>query len=311
MTLWGIVLLTQAGRQECSQKVPRIRTDIMLGGLRTVLGGLPVVTMLPAFSAPFTPGQLTTVAPLDAFGEITREWAWEHSYGENVRVAVLDSGIDATHPDVGSVQGYVAINEDDHGNLRYDTEPHGDPHGHATACAAVIRSLAPACELISVKLLSDGLNCSEQVLAAGLRWVLDNDIQVCNLSLGTTNRDHLAELHELADLSYFRNVILVAAANNFPAPSFPSSFASVISVASHAVQDQYTYYYNPNPPVEFGAWGINVPVAWQNHGHITATSNSYAAPHVTGLVAKILGKHPGLTSFQVKMILRELANNVG
>jgi subtilisin len=251
-----------------------------------------------------------TVEPLDWIDTVTPDWAWGGSSGEGVKVAVLDSGIDATHPEVGPVRGYVAIREDDSGQLVYDTEPHDDGIGHATACASVIRSLAPSCELYSVKVLGAGNTGMAPVFAAGLRWALDNGMNVCNLSLGTTNREFFGVFHELADRAYFSNIALVTAANNMPFPSFPSLYSSVISVASHAKQDPYTFYYNPNPPVEFGALGIDVRVAWINHTHITATGNSYAAPHISGLVAKILGKHPKLTVFQLKTILRQLAANV-
>ena len=135
-------------------------------------------------------------------------------------------------------------------------------------------------------------------------------MHVCNLSLSTGKKDYFGVLHELADLAYFRNIALVAAVNNMPIPSFPSIYASVISVASHEVQDPYLFYYNPEPPVEFGALGIDVRVAWRNAGWITSTGNSFAAPHIAGIAAKILGKHPELTIFQVKAVLRALAANV-
>ena len=67
----------------------------------------------------------------------------------------------------------------------------------------------------------------------------------------------------------------------------------------------------PEPPVEFGAPGIDVLVAWDDGGWITATGNSFAAPHMTGIVALILAKHPGLTPFLVKTILHATARNVG
>jgi subtilisin family serine protease len=105
-------------------------------------------------------------------------------------------------------------------------------------------------------------------------------------------------------------VALVAAANNVPIPSFPSVYAAVISVAAHDGTDPERLYYNPSPPVEFGAPGIDVRVAWQNGERITATGNSFAAPHITGLIARILGQHPGLTIFQLKSVLRALAGNV-
>jgi subtilisin family serine protease len=269
-----------------------------------------VISLRPAFSAAFAETGLAPLVPLDPIDGITRDWAWEGSSGEGVKVAVVDSGVDATHPDVGPIQGYLAVREGQDGTLVYDTEPHDDCYGHATACAGVIRSLAPACELYSIKVFESGLSGSALVLGGALRWAIDNGIQVCNLSLGTTNREFFGVLHELADLAYFRNIPLVTAANNLPVPSFPSVYASVISVASHAIQDPYTFYYNPKPPVEFGALGIDVRLAWRNHKYLTATGNSYAAPHITGLVCKILGKHPGLTVFQLKTILRALANNV-
>jgi subtilisin len=67
--------------------------------------------------------------------------------------------------------------------------------------------------------------------------------------------------------------------------------------------------YNPRPPVEFGAPGVNVEVAWQNGRTVHATGNSFACPHVAGLVTRLLGKHPGLTPFEVKTVLRSLASN--
>jgi len=269
-----------------------------------------MVRIRPAYSAAFTETGLVTVDALDWIDIVTPDWAWGGSSGEGVKVAVLDSGIDATHPDVGPVQGYVAIRESESGKLVYNTEPHDDCVGHATACASVIRSLAPACELYSVKVLGATDTGTAPVFEAGLRWAIDNGMKVCNLSLGTCNREFFGVLHELADRAYFGNIILVTAANNMPMPSFPSIYSSVISVASHGIQDPYTFYYNPKPPVEFGALGIDVRLAWINHTRITATGNSFAAPHITGLVAKILAKRPELTVFQLKTILRQLASNV-
>jgi subtilisin family serine protease len=71
-----------------------------------------------------------------------------------------------------------------------------------------------------------------------------------------------------------------------------------------------TYYYNPAPPVEFGAPGIDVRVAWKDHQYLTSTGNSFAAPHITGIVALIRAKHPELTPFQVKTVLWACAANV-
>jgi subtilisin family serine protease len=261
----------------------------------------------PAWSDAFAANAVSQLERLPHLEEITPAWAWGEGSGHGVRVAVIDSGIDAAHPAVrGGVSGYVEFVDE----LTIRTEPHDDEVGHGTACAGIIKSLAPACELFSVKVLGGNMAGRGAVFAAGLRWAIDHEMHVCNLSLGSSRREFYAVLHELTDLAAFRNVVLVSAANNMPIPSFPSVYASVISVAAHDDPDPYRIYYNPHPPVEFGALGINVRVAWRNGQAVTATGNSYAAPHLTGIVAKILGEHPGLTLFQVKTMLRALAANV-
>jgi subtilisin family serine protease len=264
----------------------------------------------PAYSSPFATDALESVRPTPELDDLTADWAWGGSSGEGVKVAVLDSGIDETHPAVGGpVNGFVAITEGPDG-LVYDTAPHVDFVGHGTACAGIIRSLAPGCELYSVQVLGRALSGRGRVFAAGLRWAIENGMQVCNLSLGTSKADFFGPLHELADQAYFRNIALVTAANNLPSPSFPAVYASVISVAAHDVADPLRFYYNPHPPVEFGAPGIDVRVPWLNGQWIIGTGNSFAAPHITGIVARILGKHPHLTPFQLKTTLRALSANV-
>jgi subtilisin family serine protease len=264
----------------------------------------------PAWSAEFSPEALRYPDPIPVLDELTPEWAWAGSTGRGVRVAVVDSGIDADHPALGGmVRGGVTVVEKD-GQCTYDDASHGDAFGHGTACAGIIHSIAPEAELYSVKVLGATLSGTGGMFAAGLRWAIEHGMQVLNLSLGTTKREFYAVLHELADMAYFKNTVLVTAANNFPQPSFPSMYASVISVASHEDNDPFLFYYNPAPPVDFGAPGIDVQVPWRGGGYISTTGNSFAAPHISGIVALILAKHPGLAPYQVKTILRATAWNV-
>lgn len=264
----------------------------------------------PAWSSGFAPGVLETFTPVLPLDGITREWAWGESTGAGVKVAVIDSGIDADHPAVGGVGGYVAVTDGPMG-LLHDEEPHGDSYGHGTACAGIIRAFAPDCELYSVKVLGSRLTGRGTTFVAGLKWAIENGMDVCNISMGTTKKNFFAALHGLADRAYFQNTVLVTAANNMPTPSYPSLYSSVISVASHEETcDPYLYYYNPKPPVEFGAPGIDVRVAWADDGWITATGNSFAAPHITGVIAKILAKHPRISPFQIKTVLRATSANV-
>jgi subtilisin family serine protease len=252
--------------------------------------------------------RLRPVPPLDD-RTITRDWAWGGGRGAGVRVAVIDSGIDARHPAIGGVQGYVAISSGPNGDLVYDEAPHGDAYGHGTACAGIIRALAPGCELYSVKVLGADLTGRGIVFAAGLRWAIERGMHLCNLSLSTGRTDFFGLFHELADLAYFRRIPLVCAANNVPGPSYPSLYGVVLSVAAHEGRDPERFDVNPAPPVEFGAPGLDVRVAWLDGASITATGNSFATPHIAGLVARLLGKHPGLTVFQVKTVLHALAAN--
>jgi subtilisin len=130
------------------------------------------------------------------------------------------------------------------------------------------------------------------------------------MSLSTAKAQFCLDLHELADHAYFRRCVLVASAHNMPVRSYPWPFSSVISVASHDEDDSEAYYYNPSPPVEFFARGIRVSVAWPGGAMIRSTGNSFATPHIAGMCARILGKHPLLTPFQLKSVLYLAATNV-
>lgn len=263
----------------------------------------------PAWSARFTQEELQHIDPIHHLDTLSWNDACGDGSGRGIKVAVVDSGIDATHPALnGPVNGYVSV-EMDGDEAHYHTAIHEDSCGHGTACAGIIRSLAPECEIYSVKVLGKGLIGRGATFIAGLRWAVENQMDVCNLSLGTTKKDFFVGLHEVADLAYFRNVLLVTAANNLPIPSFPSMYSSVVSVAAHDEQDPLRIYYNTRPPVEFGALGIDVPVAWLDQKWIMASGNSFAAPHITGIAAKILGTHRHATPFQVKTMLRALCAN--
>jgi subtilisin len=244
-------------------------------------------------------------------GEITREWAWGEATGEGVRVCVLDSGIEGGHTLVGDVQQSVAISIEGENVTVDEQDTAGDLCGHGTACAGLIRSLAPDCELTSVRVLGAGYTGSGAVLLEGLRWAIEQDFDVINMSLSTTKQKFAGLLHELADSAYFRRTMLVASAHNMPVESYPWRFSSVISVGSHEQEDPFAYFYNPKPPVEFFARGVDVEVAWLGGGRLVCTGNSFATPHMAGIAALVLSKHPELTPFQLKSVLYLCASNVG
>jgi subtilisin family serine protease len=269
------------------------------------------MSVKPAWSEQFEADTLMPVPQVPFPALITKEWAWGGSTGAGVRVAVIDSGVDARHPWVRSVEGGVAIefDPDSTDGVRIVEGPHDDLFGHGTACAALIKRVAPDIALHSIRVLGPNLSGKGHVFAAGLRWAIDNGMQVVNMSLSTGKKEYFSMFHALADEAVFRNVMLVGAVNNVFAPSYPSLFSSVFSVAAHEGTDPLSFDYNPEPPVEFGAPGIDVEVAWANHGAVTATGNSFAAPCIAGLIALIVAKHPQVAPFDVKTILRAVATN--
>jgi subtilisin len=248
------------------------------------------------------------VVPATWPAEVSREWAWGGSSGRGVRVCVVDSGIEAGHPDVGRVQGSFAVTGRD-GEPAVESVADADLCGHGTACAGIIRSLAPECELYSVRVLAENLTATGERFIAGLRWAVEQSFDVVNLSLSTTRRRFAEQLHALVDQAYFGGTVVVAAAHNSPVESFPWRFASVVSVGSHAVADPGLVLYNPRPPVEFFGYGTNVDVAWLGGNRTRISGNSFAAPHVAGYCALALSKHTGLTPFQIKNLLYLTADN--
>lgn len=265
---------------------------------------------LPAWSEPFTDRRRELRRELRVKG-VTRDWAWGGATGAGVRVGIIDSGLENAHPRLrGRVVQNVTVEMTEDGPTVVPDEPI-DMFGHGTACGDIILSLAPDVELVSIRVLGADLRGKGTAFAAGLEWAIEQDIQVCNLSLSSKSESLYPVFHDLADRAYFASIALISAANNVPAPSYPSLFSSVFSVAAHAEPDPWRIYYNPAPPVEFGAWGVDVPIAWKDGGSTVATGNSFAAPHVAGLVALILSKHPGLSPFEVKAILASVADNPG
>jgi subtilisin len=266
---------------------------------------------LPAWSAVFH-GEGPGAAPsLGLECPISASWAYGDRSGRGVRVAILDSGIDGSHPLVGGVAEYVAVALDDDAadGVRFESGEHEDLYGHGTACAAVIRGLAPDVELVSVRVLGDNLKGTANVFANGLRWCLDHDVTIASLSLSTTNARHAETFYDLVDAAAFRGMSIVSAMSNDFKRTIPSEFAGVFSVACAPGTDRERFWFNPAGPAEWGAPGIDVEVAWNGHGTIVGTGNSFAAPVITGHLARIMSAHPGLASWQARTVLAALAVN--
>jgi len=263
---------------------------------------------MPSWSMP-AQGYREEPVPADLFGP-DDGWAWDGADGSGVRVCVLDSGVEGSHPMVAPIDRAWQVVTADGRAPQVEECAARDTAGHGTACAGIIRRIAPRVSLSSVKVLSEGKSGSSAALVAGLAHAIEQGFDIINMSLSTARLEFRSRLSELCDRAYFRRTTLVVAAHNLPIESFPWNFASVVSVASHAEQDPMSYYYNATPPVEFFARGVRVPVATLGGGTGHSSGNSFAAPHLAGIAARILSKHRWLTPFQLKSVLYHCATNV-
>lgn len=266
---------------------------------------------LPAWSEAFHHGGPGPSPTLELPAAITAEWAYGDRSGRGVRVAVIDSGIDGDHPLVGPVAEWVAISldEDAPDGVRIETGRHDDLYGHGTACAAVISSLASQVELVSVRVLGANLRGSAHAFAHGLEWCLEHGVSVANLSLSTTNDRWFDVFHDLVDRAARQRMMLVCAMANERKRTIPSEFAGVFSVACAPGSDREQVWCNPDGPADFGACGLDVEVAWGGGSTILASGNSFAAPVVAGHLARIAAAHPGITPWQARTVLAQLAVN--
>ena len=239
-----------------------------------------------------------------------REWAWGRIDRRRRPGLHRRQRRRPAPPDGRPIQGAHAVVAGEDGEPNVTPDDQGDAYGHGTACAAIIRKLAPDCEIHSIRVLGGELTGSGPVLLRGLRWAIEQRFDVINLSLSTTKSRFAPELRELADRAYFRGCVLVASAHNMPVESYPWRFSSVVSVGSHAGADPLEYYVNPEPPVEFAAPGVDLELAWLDGSTIRATGNSFAAPHIAGIATLVLAKHGRLTPYELKAALRAACNNV-
>jgi subtilisin len=265
---------------------------------------------LPAWSLPKDAVDRIAL-PSDWPEHVTRDWAFGGSTGHGVRVCILDSGVEAEHALVGGLESAVFVSLGENEEVLVEEDREGDVSGHGTACAGIVRAIAPESLISSVRVLGASFTGSGAVLLAGLRYAVEQGFNVINMSLSTTKKPFAGTLHEIADSAYFRRTLLVASAHNMPVESYPWRFSSVISVGSHEEPDPLTFFYNPSPPVEFFGRGVNVEVPWSGGRTLTASGNSFATPHLAGVCALILAKHPELTPFQLKNVLYLTATNVG
>lgn len=244
----------------------------------------------------------------------------KNATGKNIVVAVIDSGVDATHPELkDKVSKACSIRQGDGAEILKDEVPPEslpDAYGHGTAVAGIITKLACDAKIINVKVLNEYNSCTGDILIEGLRWALNQKVKLINMSLATSKKQFLPALFELCEQAYCQNTIIVSSMRNCPAFGVegnlgeygcPSMFSSVISVDREAFGDGYRLLFNPNCLIEFKADGTQIKVPASGGGHVLMTGTSFATPHVTGIVALLLEQYPEITAFEIKTVLKKMA----
>jgi subtilisin len=230
--------------------------------------------------------------------------------GGGVRVAVLDSGIDRSHPDLTSLQledDVVLVQED----LQWRVVPGEgrDVYGHGTAVADIIHRLAPEATLGSFRVLGEQLRSRSLLIREAARLALDRGYHILNCSFGSCREDHVLLFKDWVDEAYVRSRHIVAACNNqdFNRREWPGHFPTVVTVNFAEWPSPEMFRCRAGHLVEFAARGVDVEVAWAGGGRKQVTGSSFAAPHLTGLLARLLSGMPKVTPLQAKALLQALA----
>jgi len=232
--------------------------------------------------------------------------------GNNVVVAVIDSAIDATHPDLS---GVIA------GRFDALSEP-VVPDAHGTAMAGALAAygnlvgIAPRVRLLAVRALSastsgsGGLGTGHAVIT-GLDWAATKGARVINMSFaGPADPEMAAVLARASQLG----IVLVAAAGNAgpkSAPLYPAAYQQVIAVTATDSDDHLLEEANRGAYIAVSAPGVNVLVAEPGGGYRIDSGTSIAAAHVSGIAALLIERNPRLSPQALRNVLTATARPLG
>ena len=227
--------------------------------------------------------------------------------GRGVRVAIIDSGLDTSRRDLAkSVVGGVSIRVGDDGAIRRSAD-YGDEAGHGTACAGIIGGLAPEAELSIIRIFDAFLTASASVLEAALEHAGEEGAHVINASLGVTDTAVAGRLRDVCRSLHGAGICIVSAQPRGGERSFPAVFEEVIGVEDGEVRGRYGYHYRAGRPIECVARGGPRRVAWLDGEEALKSGASYAAPHISGIVALLKERHPAAGPEEMRGLLESHA----
>ncbi|MCX6748798.1 MAG: S8 family peptidase, partial [Candidatus Pacearchaeota archaeon] len=234
---------------------------------------------------------------------------WGDITGKNVKIAVIDSGINKNHPDlINNVKGGISFIN--------NSEYWDDDLGHGTSVAGVIAAennnmgvvgVAPESELYSIKVIgASGGKLSNFI--QGIQWAIDNNMDIIVMSLGISVDS--PSLKKMVDEAYSRGIILVAASGKDNQIYYPARYSSVIAVGSIDENNDLTGENGAGEELEFVAPGANI-ISTSAEGYGSFDGTSMAAPHVAGVIALLKEKTPTASNNNIRAKLQRNAIDLG
>jgi subtilisin family serine protease len=238
--------------------------------------------------------------------------------GTGIRVAVIDTGIDYTHPDLAGVYagGY---------NVRSPSAGPMDDNGHGTHCAGILAATgsskgiygtAPGVSLYAVKVLSDKGDGRVSDLIEGLFWAKNNSMQVASMSLGMSEDSQA--MHDAIDEVSAGGVLIVAAAGNSgiasgagDTMSYPAKYDGVLAVSAVNKYNHRAFWSSTGSKIGVTAPGVNIRSTIPGGKYATYSGTSMATPHVAGVAALVYSVHPDWTNKQVRQQIISTATPLG
>lgn len=204
--------------------------------------------------------------------------------GKGVRIAVVDSGVHAAHPHVGTIAGGIAISEA--GAEHHD---YVDRLGHGTAITAAIREKAPGAEIYAVKVFERSLTTRVERLIQAMDWAGKNDMHLLNLSLGTTKPEYAAALQDAVDRARAAGVTIVAAREDGELRWLPGSLRGVLPVILdwQCPREEYRVTRSSEGAALFCASGYPRPIPGVSPDR-NLKGISFAVANMTGFAARAL-----------------------